>query len=481
MVTRAARLERLEKTGIAGYATFNDVPLDTRAAAEMELRRRERNRQPEQPLSLMEFISTITPNFQPPLHLRPIVEAFERVLVEPVRLGIVVPPRHYKTETILHGIAWVLKQRPDLTTGFASYAQTFSESKALKAHRYSQRAGVVPDEKMKKRSEWRTREGGGLLATGIGGPLTGQGLDLGIIDDPTKNREEAESKTMRDKHWGWFEDVYETRFSPNASSIVLMTRWHDDDLMGRIMRHRPEYQIIRIPALADCLDAAGKAFAPDVLGRAEGEALLPTRYPAEKLEKNRAEKPYTFASLYQGLPRLRESTVFAEPTFYETVPENVRYSVGVDLAYTALTRANYSAAVVMAVHEERYYVIHVERWQTDITATVERLKTLQARYPVRFSVEANGPQKAVCDMLELRGLKIYRLNPTTDKYVRAQPLAEAWKAGRVLLPRQAAWLRTYLNEMQDFTGVNDAHDDQVDATANAMPLVGKKVRMFTFD
>jgi predicted phage terminase large subunit-like protein len=422
-------------------------------------------------MGLMDFIPFVSPTFRAPHHLAPIVRELERVPHESLFLGIEVPPQHHKTETLLHSVARWLKYHPDLTVGYVSYAQKYSESKALKGQRYAERAGVVPDKKMRNRSEWRTREGGGLLATGIGGPLTGQALNIAVVDDPIKNPAEANSRVMRNKHWEWFSDVLETRFTQGTSCIVLMTRWHEDDLLGRIMKQRPEYRIIRLPALADGLDAVGKNPAPDPLGREIGEPLLPSHRSKDDLETIRRRNPYTFASLYQGLPRPREAKLFGDATFYHTLPNDVSYSIGVDLAYTASTRADWSVAVVFAVVEDAYYLVHVERWQAEINESIERLQRIQARYPARMHVEANGPQKAVCDMLESRKIRVNRLQPTADKYVRAQPFAEAWNAGRVLLPENAPWLNSYLEELNDFTGINDAVDDQVDASANGFQRI----------
>lgn len=458
------------------------IPHHLRAAAELELRRRRRLREMEVnklqeeaqevgQMGLMDFIPFVSPHWRSPLHLAPIVRELERVPHESLFLGIEVPPQHHKTETLLHSIARWLKYHPHLTVGYVSYAQKYSESKALKGQRYAERAGVVPDKKMRNRSEWRTKEGGGLLATGIGGPLTGQAVNIAVVDDPIKNPSEANSRVMRNKHWDWFSDVLETRFTQGTSCIVLMTRWHEDDLLGRIIKQRPEYRIIRLPALADGLDAAGKLPAPDPLGREIGEPLLPSHRSKDDLETIRRRNPYTFASLYQGLPRPREAKLFGDATFYHTLPDTVSYSIGVDLAYTASTRADWSVVVVFAVVEDVYYLVHVERWQSEINESLERLQRIQARYPARMHVEANGPQKAVCDMLESRKIRLNRLQPTADKYVRAQPFAEAWNAGRVLLPENAPWLNSYLEELSDFTGINDAVDDQVDASANGFQRI----------
>jgi predicted phage terminase large subunit-like protein len=389
------------------------------------------------------------------------------------RLIINLPPRHAKTETVLHFIAWVLAQRPEWTVGYASYAQTFSESKTLKAQRYAMAAGVQPDPKLANRQEWRTPEGGGILTTSTGGPLTGQGLNVLVIDDPVKDRAEADSPTFREKAWAWFEDVAETRLEPGASVVILMTRWHEDDLVGRVIANRPEYTVIRIPALADGLDALGKSAAPDPLGREVGEALWPERYGATELEKMRADKPYTFASLFQGLPRPREGRPFKEPAKYAVLPSVFRYGRGGDLAYTKSTRANHTAVCEMVRSGDLYYVTRVEKWQEEIGVTTTKLRGFQERKGGRIRLEANGPQKAIIDTLEANGVKVDRFQPVTDKLARAQDVMEDWNAGRVLVPDLEAypeareWLPAFLEELFSFTGVDDPRDDQVDALVNA--------------
>jgi predicted phage terminase large subunit-like protein len=428
-------------------------------------------------LGLMQFIPQITPSFWQPHHLAPVIRHLERALHESLFLVIALPPRHGKTELILHFIAWYLAKRSEHTIGYTSYAQRQAESKALKAHRYAMRAGVVPDPKMQNRAEWRTAQGGGILSTGIGGPLTGQGLNGLVIDDALKNREDANSLVVRDKQWDWFQDVAETRLEPGAWTVLVMTRWHQDDLSGRVMKHRKDCVTIRIPALADGLDVHGRNPAPDLLGRKEGQALWKERYNEKQLARIRERNPLGFASLYQGLPRPKEDYVFGQPTYYTELPkEGLRFSLGSDLAYTIRTSSDHSVLVKGAEKDGIYYIIKVSRWRKRIGDSIEFLKEEQKPYKFTpIGVESNGPQTAVCDMLEDNGVYIERLYPSTDKYVRALPFVEAWNAGRVQVPSPdsplaADWLDVYLEELMSFTGINDASDDQVDASVNAYVL-----------
>jgi predicted phage terminase large subunit-like protein len=424
-------------------------------------------------LSLMQFIPQISPRFRAPEHLAPAIHYLERCLYEPHFLIIELPPRHYKTETILHFLAWYLMKRPENTLGYVSYAQRQAGSKVVKAHRYSLACGVSPNPKMQNREEWRTAQDGGILSTGIGGALTGQGVHGLVIDDPIKNREEAESPTFRAKHWDWFLDVAETRLEPSAFMVVLMTRWHPDDLAGRLIKERKqEWTVIRIPALADGLDAYGKKPARDLLGRKEGDALLPERYNKQYLERVKQRNPRGFASLYQGLPRPKDDYVFGKPTFYTQLPtEGLQFSFGADLAYTSSSNADYSVLVLGARKDDVFYIIDVQRWRERIGKTIQILN--EAQKPHRYTaigVESNGPQSAVCDMLEEGGVYIERINPVGDKYIRALSFSEAWNTGRVQVPTDAPWLSEYLEELQRFTGVGDDTDDQVDASVYAFML-----------
>jgi hypothetical protein len=153
-----------------------------------------------------------------------------------VRACVSVPPRHAKTETVLHGIAWLLRRHPDWPVAYVSYAADIARSKSRQARDYAARAGVTLRDDSAALHEWRTPAGGGLLATGVGGPLTGHGVRLLIVDDPFKNRSEADSPTVRETVHGWFTSTAMTRVEPGGSVLVVHTRWHPDDLIGRLLR-----------------------------------------------------------------------------------------------------------------------------------------------------------------------------------------------------------------------------------------------------
>lgn len=192
-------------------------------------------------------------------------------------------------------------------------------------------------------------------------------------------------------------------------------------------------------------------------------------------------KPYQIEELKKQMPpivfqqeimaefvEIGKGMVFNTATLTDTLPSNLQYSIGTDLAYSKQTQSDYSVAVVLGRDNVtgRMYVIHVDRWQSEIGQTIERLRNIQSKYNAVLVIESNGVQKAVADMVQNAGLWIKRTNPTTDKLTRALPLAMGWNGGNVSVVN-APWTIDFCNELESFTGDGKDHDDQVDAAVNA--------------
>lgn len=440
-------------------------------------------------LGLQEFIPRLSPSFHSPAHLLKLTNAFERAVErarkpetgDPVRVVCSVPPRHEKTETMLHGVAWGLRRRPELTFGFISYGAALAESKSARARVLANTASVGMSPTMQKRAEWRSRAGGGLLATGIGGALTGQGLDIAIIDDPFKNRVEAESATHRQKVFDYHHDVAISRLEPGGAVFVVHARWHEDDLIGRLVAEG--YELINFPAIDD-----------------EGRALLPSRYPADcELFREQQKVPYTWESLYQGRPRPRGARVFADVYLYkpDAIPNGVKIGIGVDFAYSEKTRADYSVAVVIARFEDRYFILDVIRRQVKSEVFEKELAQLAIRYPFADMLfRGSAIECEIAARMKRDGLRRLKYRTVhSDKFVAAEPAAKLWNGGQIMVPSDEEedemsdggiivathppyslrhkWVPDYTAEMNAFTGVRDLHDDCVDATASAVECVDK--------
>lgn len=420
------------------------------AAAEIERRRRLRQG------GLLQFVPRISKRFAPPIHLSPLVELLERARQDPIRVVVSTPPRHGKTETLLHYIAWQLARAPETQIAYISYAQRFAEKKSRKARELSRSASVRLADDSQSRGDWRTGvDDGGLWATGIQGALTGEGFHVMIVDDPVKDRATAESAISRDNAWDWFTDTAYSRLEPNGSCIVNMARWHEDDLAGRLVKEG--WQELTLPAIDDA-----------------GHALWPERWPVDRLRDIESTLgPYGWSSLYQGRPRPRGGSVFRDVHFYDELPKSYRVAIGIDLAYTSKTHSHWCVAVALAESDGKYYALDVRREQSDPPTFAAQLRTLKAAYPgARMLWYTSTTEKGLADLLrEQSGFQLVGEIAAADKFVRAQPVASAWNRGNVLLPRGPKWVDTFVAEVCGFTGIGDRHDDQVDAFAAAYDML----------
>jgi predicted phage terminase large subunit-like protein len=420
---------------------------------------------PEPTERLGDYVPAVSPRYLPPRHLGPYTAAIESTLHEPLRLVVSVPPRHAKTETTLHGFGYLWQYEPTATHGYVTYERTLAQSKSRRCQNIVRRAGLGAEGAL---HEWHTTPGGTLLATGIGGPLTGHGITgLLVIDDPVKNRAEAESPTYRQRTHDWAKDVAFTRLEPGASCIVLQTRWHPDDLAGRLIREGWQHLNLRAVE-GDTATAQHR----DRVEMAGGAALWPDVWSLLELEKRRRlVGEYTWAALYQGSPRPRGATLFGEPTYYDRLPDRgYRVVHGVDLAYTARTVADWSICITMLVVGSGplalYYVVDVRRLQVQAPQAAEVLKRVLQQRPGPMWWHCSGTEKGSGDFMRARdkvGPQLRVIPTQLDKFTRALPASEAWNAGRIMVPRDAPWLADFLGVVQGFTGVNDDFDDDVDA------------------
>jgi predicted phage terminase large subunit-like protein len=426
--------------------------------------------------SLRDFIARMSPHHPAPRHLYPIIAELERAQLEPVRVLISLPPGHAKTTLFVNAIAWWLSRHPSDPNGYFSYNSQQAHSKSVLARELAGRAGIKISKSTDNKSEWRTTQGGGLLAGGIGSGLTGQRIKgMLVVDDPFKGPVDAYSEVFREKVDDWFKTVALTRLE-GASVFVIHTRWHEDDLIGRLSK-REGWKVINLSAIAE---------KDDPLNRQPGEALWPELYPLKKLEEREEDLgEFAFASLYQGAPRPRGGSVFGEAHYYDpatTSFEGCRLILMSDPAASQRTSADYSAVVVMSIRDvveddgRRYiigYVRYVYREQKTIPAFVRDLLAIQEEWgQTPIGVECVGAFLAIPQMLRELGVeRIVEVVPIGDKFTRAQPAAAAWNIGRLLVPAfelkdAPKWLGKFLDECSKFTGVGDAHDDQVDAMSN---------------
>lgn len=385
------------------------------------------------------------------------------------KLMFFLPPRMGKSEMItVRYPVYRLCLDPTRRVIIGAYSQELADSFSRKARRIASERIEISDER-KAVNDWQTLAGGGIRAVGIGGGITGHGADLILIDDPVRSREDADSKTKRDKTWGWYKDDLYTRAEPGAAFVLTMTRWHEDDLAGRILRSEDaeNWEVVSLPAIAE---------ANDPLGREVGEALNPERFPIEALLKIRTVQGVrSFSGLYQQRPQEQEGEMFKRSKFgyVDAIPEGCRFVRWWDKAATE-NDGDYTAGVLMArTPDARIIVVDVTRGQWSsynrnriIRATAERDRT-NFGYVVIWSEQepgSAGKDSASEFVRLLEGFPAYTKPSTGDKKLRAEPYSAQVEAGNVYLLR-GAWNEDYIDELATFpTG---AHDDQVDASASA--------------
>lgn len=315
-------------------------------------------------------------------------------------------------------------------------------------------------------TEWRTPKRGGVLVRGVDEGLTGHGLNVLLIDDPVKDRLQAESRVYRDRLQDWARSVAFPRVEPGGSIVINMTRWHPDDLAGWAIKELG-FESIVLPALTPTEDG----WAP----------LWPERWSVEELlEIKKTIGPYAFESLYQGAPRPRDASVFSGAYAYDELPQKYRVAIGVDMAYSEKTSSDYSVAVAMAEANGVCFVLDVVRKQCRAPDFLGELRGMRLKYPgARMRWYAAGTEKGTADFFNKADvrLRLEVLPPKGDKFTRSIPYAAAWNAERICLPQPpddieaANWVGMFIDEHHGFTGLPGGQDDQVDAAAAAFDLL----------
>lgn len=394
------------------------------------------------------------------------------------RMIVCMPPRHTKSETVtVRYAAYRMEQQPEMRVIVGAYNQRLANKFSRKIRRIVEtRLNLSSD--CKKIDEWETPQGGGLLAAGVGSGLTGHGGDLIIIDDPVKSREEADSETYRERCWDWYTDDVSTRLEPGAAVILIQTRWHEDDLAGRLIKAESEggehWEVVNLPALAE---------SPDPLGREEGEALCPARYErAELLRIQQVLGARSFAALYQQRPTPAEGGLFKKDWFRRIVepseiPANLKWARYYDLAASTKQSADYTASAACAFDKDgTLYIRDIQRGRMEYPEARKLIINTMQRESVAYKIsygieEAMHGLAAVQDLRReptIRNVAFRGIRVDKDKKSRALAWATRAEAGKVVLVR-GAWINDFLNETLSFPFAK--HDDQVDSVSGAVAML----------
>jgi len=413
--------------------------------------------------------------YEPARHHELIIAELEAIARGEIdRLALFLPPGSAKSTygSVLFP-PWYLARRPDAAIIAASHTAELAERWGRKVRNliaeHSLELGISVAGDNKAAGRWETSAGGEYFAAGVGGAIAGRRADLAVIDDPVRSREDADSKKVRDAQWDWYKFDLLTRLKPGAAIVLIQTRWHEDDLAGRILSEEGDrWRVVSLPMEAEDNDP---------LGRSPGDPLWPEWF-TDRMRADAKRDARVWSALYQQRPVPDDGAYFLRDWLrpVEQLPplETLRVYGGSDYAVTA-DGGDYTVHVVVGVDpEDRIYVLDVWRRQAASDEWVEAWCDLVRKWrPIEWAEETGQIKAGVGPFLDRRARErrayCYRRQfPTRgDKAVRAQSIRGRAAMGGLYLPVHAPWRAEFESELLRFPAA--PHDDQVDA----LGLVGQ--------
>ena len=480
-VEKRRALQAVEEANRA--KTAQEGELDAAEAARQELARRELAKN-----HLLPFIMRFNESYEPGWVHKDICEKLEWFSAavaakQSPRLMIFMPPRHGKSEIGSRSFpAWHLGRYPhhefigcsygsDLANGFSRKVRDVVKDPAFQA--------VFPNCVVNKDSQsveaWLTTKGGGYAAAGVGGPITGRGAHVLVIDDPIKNRDTAESATNRESVWDWYTSTAYTRLAPGGGVLLILTRWHDDDLAGRLLKKMAEgegdeWVVVEYPAQA----------VQDELFRKAGDPLHAERYDNEALERiKRAVGPRDWQALYQQNPTPEDGDYFNKDMFQWYGPQDIppysemNFYTAWDFAIGEKEQNDYSVGITVGVDKhDRTFVVDVQRGHWGTMELVDKvLEVYKTWRPAITGLERGHIEMTLRPFIDKRireerltSFYIEELNPgKRDKVARARSIQGRMQQGLVFFRKNCNATAALVAEMMRFP--NGIHDDCVDGMA----------------
>lgn len=421
--------------------------------------------------SFLKYIEQISTEAAPARHHRLLIEKLEAVERGDIkRLMVFMPPGSAKSTyaNVLFS-SWYIGRNPGKKLITASYTQEVADKwgrrvrSIVRGEEYQNifQTTLSPDSQAAGR--WALTTDSEYYAVGVGGSVTSFRADLGIIDDPVKGREEADSETMRRKTIEWWVSDFWTRLKPGAAVVVIMTRWHEEDIAGWLLeeekRGGEKWEVLSIPM---------EAKENDPLGRAPGEMLWPEWYTPDMVTIAK-RNIRNWSSLYQQEPAPEDGDYFKREwiRWYDEEPKHLRKYGASDYAVTA-GGGDFTIHLVAGVDPmDDIYLLDMWRGQTDSLEWVEAfIQFVLHHRPVEWAEEAGQIARSMGPLIDKRQRETkaycYRKQFTSgsDKPTRAQAIRGRMQQGKVYFPRNAKWVADLIHEMMLFP--NGKHDDQVD-------------------
>ena len=437
------------------------------SAAAAELLRRRRARE-----SLIEYALYTNQSYKAAEHHHKIANALERVMRgECKRLIICMPPRHGKSELASRRFpSFYLAKNPSKQIIAASYnsdlASDFGREvrNIVASQEYQQLFDVELSADSKAANRWHTSAGGMYVAAGVGTAITGRGADILLIDDPFKDRQEADSEITRNRVWDWYTSTAYTRLMPGGAVIVINTRWHDDDLTGRLLAEQENggdvWEVLSMPAIDDV-----------------GRPLWPEWYPIERLEQIRGVLPSRdWNSLYQQNPIPDDGDYFKAEWIveYDELPADLHYYAASDYAVTDGS-GDYTEHGIFGVDaHSNLYVVDWWHGQTAADEWIDAKCDLIRKYSPKLWFGESGVIRRSIEPFMLKRMSernaycvIEWLSSISDKTTRARGIQARASMGKVFFPKNSLWKERVVTQLLRFPA--GKYDDAVDV----LSLIGR--------
>lgn len=409
------------------------------------------------------------------------------------RILISVPPRHGKSWFVSQYVpAWFLTtwsdQKVILSTYEANFAATWGRKVRNIILENQDLLGIYLSEDSRAVNNWELAKlpdgtgGGGMITAGVGGPITGKGGNLIIVDDPHKNWEETQSETIRRKVQEWYDSTLYTRAEPGASIIILHTRWHEDDLIGYLLREKLDenYIHIRIPAISEEFYVDG-VLEEDPLGRVPGEALCPQRYDINRLGKIKSNlSTIMWNALFQQRPSALEGNMFKRQNWrYYTprIPPRCNFILqSWDTASKDRIDSARTVCHTWGISENS--VVLLDRWGSKVLYPQLRQQVDIQFYKFRPNVilieDKDTGRALIQELQQYTSYPVIPVIPTVDKVIRATAILPMQESGRLLLPDPSdpdkpPWIADFIDDCALFP--NGMYKDDIDAMSQALHYV----------
>jgi predicted phage terminase large subunit-like protein len=441
--------------------------------------------------NLLDFITYTKSDYEVNQHHAAICQILDLFVSKKIRrLILQAPPRSGKSEIVSRRMpAYILGKNPHASIIATSYGSELSSmlnrdvQKVIDTPQYQE---LFP-KTLLSRSNIRTVSQGSYLrnsdifevvdhkgtyrSAGVGGAITGMGGEFCIIDDPCKNMDEANSPTYRSKVWDWYTSVLYTRLEKNGSILLTLTRWHEDDLAGRLIEmarttdQAEQWSVISFPAIKE--DDSNPYDKREI-----GQPLWPNKYPMEEMTKMKISMgSRVWNSLYQQRPSASEGNIVQRSwlKYYQCLPAQFDdYVMSWDMAFKESQNSDYVVGQVWGRVGGEFYLIDQVRDRMNFPSTLQAFKAMVKKYPEIKTklIEAKANGQAVIDSLCKQIYGIIPVIPQESKEARLAAISPLFEAGNVYLPGDAIWVHDFIEELVSFP--NAKNDDSVDATSQAL-------------